>query len=168
MEGRLVEYFPDGKPRIQQHYVHGQLDGEQKTYYPSGKLKEVAFYSKGFPGAGTKEYAADGTLKEPGISILMEEVNQLALQSKYIYRFRLSRSTPHDQIFFTDQLREGRYTHPSMYPLPRKGPYFEHEFLVPKGGNLMQSIIVVAKTKTGSGRDLVLTKRVNVGLNNFY
>jgi len=164
---RYAAYYPNGQLRQEKHYKHGREDGEQKSFYPNGQLKAVTHFRNGFPGTGTQEYSETGELLNPGVTIQVEETNELALKSEYTYRIRLSVSRPGDQVFFGNLL-EGKYMQPSMFPLRKKNGYFEHVYNVPRYASYTEAANLIVKTKTASGNDLVLTRKLNVALNNFY
>jgi antitoxin component YwqK of YwqJK toxin-antitoxin module len=170
-EGRFhntyTAYFPNGKVKQEMHYKEGMLDGEQKQFYPSGQLKNVTWYRSGFPGTGTRQFAESGKPLEPGVTFTVEEINQLALKGEYCYRVRLNKPRPDDQVYL-GTLLEGRYMHPSMFPLRKKDGYFEHVYNVPRYGSYTEAATLIVKTKTATGEDLVLSRKLNVSLNNFY
>ncbi len=164
---RYAAYYPNGRLRQELHYKNGMYHGEQKHFYPTGQLKTIVYFREGFPGTGTKQYSESGKLLDPGVSISVEEINQLAMKSEYTYRVRLSSPRPDDKVFL-GTLLEGKYMHPSMFPLRKVNGYFEHVYKVPRYASYTEAANIIVRTKTASGEDLVLTRKLNVSLNNFY
>jgi len=166
LEGEMKAYYENGKVLSLLNYKNNKKHGEQRYFYDSGQLKAVTDFYDGRPGIKLEEYTSDGKKIKHDLRILTKEVNKLAFEEMYFYLFKLNKSSSDDQ-FYMGELDQGKYLPVSYYTLKKKDGFFVKDFFVPQYAYLMDKLNFIAVTKTKFGHDLILTKTVNVAINNY-
>ena len=62
--GDWVYFFTDGKIMSEEVYKQGKLEGKLVNYYPNGKETEITFYKDGLKDELSQKYSSDGILIE--------------------------------------------------------------------------------------------------------
>jgi antitoxin component YwqK of YwqJK toxin-antitoxin module len=169
-DGRLTTFYPSGKIRLEAGYRDDRQEGEEEIYYENGQLKSVNYYENGILGFGGQNFSETGKpLIADDYTILVEEINQMGLNSQYIYRFRLNKPVVKAQMYLiSGELRKGQSLPPFPFSLPRKSQFFEHTFYVPRYNSLTEVMTVVAIVESEKGEKNITARKLNVSLNNFY
>lgn len=164
--GPAKSFHENGKVASELNFKEGKKHGRQKYYYESGQLKSVTNFNDGEPGTDLEEYSKDGKRVQYDIKLLTEEMNNLALDEVFIYKFRLNKPSEDDRIFIGD-LTDGKFLPVEKSHLIREKNYWLKHFFVPRNSFIQDNFTVIAVTSTHFGHDLILTKKINVALNNF-
>ena len=62
-EGKMTDYFNDGKIMGERWFKNGLQEGRTVMYYPSGKVKEVQYYTQGKQQQGDTIWYEDGRIQ---------------------------------------------------------------------------------------------------------
>jgi len=62
-EGKMTDYFPDGKLMAERWFENDKETGRTLIYYPSGQLKEAQYLSEGKKNGGDTLWYEDGRLQ---------------------------------------------------------------------------------------------------------
>lgn len=65
-EGKTTIYFDDGSPNLSQTYANGILDGYDMSYYPNGKIEYIFHYKNGLKNGEYSYYYENGIKKATG------------------------------------------------------------------------------------------------------
>lgn len=161
-EGITKYYYQSGNLYRETNYVEGQEDGIQKKYYENGNLMAEIPYSKGRVIPGLKEYTKSGKLKTIYPDLIIEPVNKLAFENKYILRCYLE-GKPKG----TDYYKVMKVKNSDREPLIRleeKNGAADIEFYVRPGGFVMEKVKVRAEYKTPLRNIYVVEKEYNLAL----
>lgn len=187
--GLAKAFFKDGKLRSEIEYVAGELHGIAKMYYQDGTLYRETPYNMGLKegvqkvyrekgkllaeipykqdqlGVGTVEYTVEGKAKKQLPKIKVEQINQLLKSNEYIVRISLSEGY-RNVDYYIGELTEGKYKNGDlMRMVPKKG-ILELKYSVPPGAFLMETINVVAETKTQMKSPYLLQQKINIAAEN--
>ena len=165
-DGPLKSFHENGKVASELNFKEGKKHGVQKYYYESGQLKAITNYNEGQPGTNLEEYTKEGKRIKYDFKLLTEEVNKLALDEVFIYKFKFNKPSEDDRIFVGD-LVDGKYLPTESTSMIREKGYWLKHFFVPRNSFIQDNLTVIAVTRTHFGHDLILTKKINVALNNF-
>jgi antitoxin component YwqK of YwqJK toxin-antitoxin module len=168
LDGPSRSFHENGKLAYELNYIKGKKHGTQKYYYESGQLKTVAAFDNGQPGIGLKEYTKEGKEIKHDLRIVVEEMNKMAYDEMYFYFLRLSKPSDDDN-FIIGKLENGKFL-PSYYSrgeLLREKNIWVKKYFVPKNAFIQDQFTLIATTRTHFGNTLILTREMNVSLNNF-
>lgn len=187
--GPAVSYYPDGVLREKKNYKEGYRHGLSKIYYRSGELyRESSFhmgniegirttyykdgtlmanapFKHGFPGLGLKEYNSSGELLEDKPRIVINPVNRLALENKYILELRLSPAQA-GTIFYIGDLKDGKYIHRDLFPIEPENGKAEFTMKLDKGEFRMETLTISAQYKTNKSNYGVVSRKYNLAIDN--
>jgi hypothetical protein len=62
-EGKMIDYYPDGKLMAERGFKQGRQEGKTLVYYPSGAIKEVQYYLNGEQHGGDTLWYEDGKIQ---------------------------------------------------------------------------------------------------------
>ncbi len=62
-DGDYLEFYPDGKKKVESHLKNGVLEGLQKDFYPNGSVKRTVPYKNNFPAGISKSYYQSGKIQ---------------------------------------------------------------------------------------------------------
>jgi len=62
-EGRMTDYYNDGKLMAERYFVQGEQAGRTVIYYPNGSVKEVQHYEQGKKQGGDTLWYEDGKIQ---------------------------------------------------------------------------------------------------------
>lgn len=62
-EGKMTDYFPDGKLMAERWFKMGKQDGKTTVFYPGGAVKEVQYYQGGAQTGGDTIWYEDGRIQ---------------------------------------------------------------------------------------------------------
>ncbi len=96
-EGKMTDYYPDGKIMAERWLQNGLQEGKTLIYYPSGKVKEVQYYRAGRQQEGDTIWYEDGRIQ---FTVFMKD----NLKDGYLRKW-----SPDGKLIF-----ESRYTADSL------------------------------------------------------
>jgi hypothetical protein len=188
--GLAVEYYNSGKKYQEIHYVNGkhegisrkyydtgglfeetphdkgEIHGVRKRYHKNGKLSAEAPYHYGYPCMGLKEYLADGSPRSKYPTIVIEEVDNLLREDRYILRFRMSDNSKFAS-FYIGALSDNCISESlEKVPASSKRGVGEFSVTIPKGMFVMKEINVVAKVKTSLDNYYITQRKYNLSIEN--
>jgi len=165
-DGEIIQYYQEGMLFRISQYKDNHLNDTMKTYWPDGKLKSENYYKMDTFTVGLKEYDAEGKLlKQP--SILVKELNQLAIANKIILQISLTDKNL-KATYYLDDLIAGKYLNPRSYKIAMKDGVGNIEFQVAPGKTTKQKIGIIAKVQTKYGNTLILNTSYNLSVTNRY
>jgi hypothetical protein len=188
-DGPAVEYYPNGQARTKLYYKegkrhglarqyyrtgelyrespyeNGKLEGIRKTWYKDGTLMAEAPFKESFAGLGLKEYTKDGELLENSPRLIIEPIDRLAMEDKYILRLKLVPEMP-GTIFYIGELKEGKYIHVGLWPLEPVNEFVDYTIKVQKGGFRMEVMTISAQYKTDKSNYGVVSRKFNLAIDN--
>ena len=147
-------------------YIKGAKNGVEEQYYASGKPKSRQYYVKGQLCRGTEEWYESGKKIDNDFKIHVQESNATMLQNTLTYNIRLENPEPGDKVYKLFEPPKGDVMG-TLSPLPKEGDAFVYKQVVPKGGFVMEQVIIAAYRKTAMGNTVIKTQAFNVATNNF-
>jgi antitoxin component YwqK of YwqJK toxin-antitoxin module len=60
--GQTIAYYPDGKLKERQHYLNGVLEGGDTLFYPNGKSQFIVQFKNGKKDGPLQKWTEDGNL----------------------------------------------------------------------------------------------------------
>ncbi|GEM_PF-463913 len=63
IEGKMTDYYNDGKLMAERYFVNGLQEGQTFIYYPSGNVKEVQYFMEGKKQGGDTLWYEDGKIQ---------------------------------------------------------------------------------------------------------
>ncbi|MEL7005914.1 MAG: toxin-antitoxin system YwqK family antitoxin [Bacteroidota bacterium] len=187
-EGLAKSYYKNGKLRQEINYINGQKHGEARTYYENGKLyqkTQYAFdlldgmrekyrqngqlmaqiqYKEDEVCQGLREYLLNGKLKRQYPTIVVEEIDKLASDSKFILIIRLSDGARNVK-FYSGMLTDGGCKNDDLLPISPKSPgEMEVVINLAEGQFVMQELNFVAEVRTKLGNPYILQTRYNLAI----
>ena len=164
-EGVAKLYYKNGKPYRETTYVHDKKDGIQKVYREDGRLLAEIPYKADFLGTGTIVYTPEGKPKKQLPEIQVEYINNILKNNQYIVRISLSRGYKNVE-YFIGELTEGKYKNNTLMRMVDKNGVLELKYTLPVGAYLMETVHLVAETKTQMQSPYLLYKKINVAAEN--
>jgi hypothetical protein len=163
-EGITKWYYEKGALYRVTTYKDDEEEGIQKKYYESGTLMAEIPYKKGKILPGLKEYTKEGELKKRYPTLIIEPVNKLAFENKYILRCYLSDHSKFVKFFriINDPSNDNRY----MMELETKEGIAEIEYFVSEGGYVFQNELIRAEVKTSLQNIYVIETGYKVAVDN--
>ncbi|MBW3544167.1 MAG: hypothetical protein KY428_00985 [Bacteroidetes bacterium] len=159
-------YYENGNLFREIPYTHGKIDGIQKNYRQSGELLAEIPYKMGELGLGTVEYTKEGKPKKQLPELQIQQIDRLLKDNQYTLRISLSKKNPKAKFYF-GELAEGKYMgSEKLFWIPTRNGVTELNYTVPPGGFMMETIQIVAETETSMKTPYLLTKKVNVAIEN--
>ena len=159
----ITKYFYDsGQLYRITTFVNGQEEGTQKKYYEDSALMAEVPYKKGKIQPGLKEYTKSGKLKTQYPDLIIEPINKLAFENKYILRCYLEgkpKGTDYFRVFNFDNDKMD-YT----VKLDEINGAAEIPFFLQSGGYIMEKVRVRAEFKTPLRNIYVVEKVYNLAL----
>ena len=162
--GAVKWYYEDGTLYRESEYVDGKLEGIQKKYYKTGKLMAEIPYKKGEVVPGLKEYTKSGKLKKVYSKLIIEPIDKLAFESKYILRLSFSPKIKKAKYYQVLKLSNESYTY--LKELKKGNSYAELEYFVSKGGFVMEKVRLRGEYKTSLGNKYVVERNYSVAVDN--
>ncbi len=162
--GPVKWYYEDGILYRESNYIDGEIEGIQKKYYKDGKIMAEIPYEKGEVIPGLKEYSKSGNLKKAYPGLIIEAIDHLAFESKYILRISFSPKIKKAKYYQVLKLSDESYTY--LKELNKKNGCGELEYFVSKGGYVMEKVRFRAEYKTSLGNTYVVEKKYNVAVDN--
>lgn len=164
-EGVARLYYENGKPYRETPYVQDKKDGIQKVYREDGRLLAEIPYKADFLGTGTIEYTPKGKPKKELPEIQVEYINNILKNNQYIVRISLSRGYK-NVAYFIGELTEGKYKNNTLMRISDTKGVLELKYTLPPGAYLMETVHLVAETKTQMQSPYLLYKKINVAAEN--
>jgi antitoxin component YwqK of YwqJK toxin-antitoxin module len=162
--GEVTSYYDQGQLYREMTYVNGRVDSIVKTYWPDGKLQAQVYFKMGMPAIGLEEFDKEGNqVQQP--HIVIEENNQLALLNLVTLKIYLSNHKPKVDFYMGD-LKEGKYLDPKTFKYNDTNGVVKLEYEVPRNHRIMETITILARTRSDYGNTLVLRRVYNVSLSN--
>lgn len=158
-------YYENGKLYRETSYKMGKKDGLQKVYRENGKLLAEIPYKQDQLGVGTVEYTPEGKPKKQLPKIKVEHIDQLLKNNHYIVRISLTEGYKNVDYYIGD-LTEGKYKNADLMRMVPEGGIVELKYYLPPGTFLMESINVVAETKTQMRSPYLLQQKINIAAEN--
>jgi antitoxin component YwqK of YwqJK toxin-antitoxin module len=147
-------------------YLKGTKHGTEEQYYVSGKPKSRQHYFKGQLCKGTEEWYESGKKINHDFKIYVQENNATMLENAITYKIRLQDPDPGDQVYKLFEPPKGDVMS-GLSQLTKEGDAFVYKIIVPKGGFVMEQVIIAAYRKTAMGNTVIKTQAFNVASNNF-
>jgi len=164
--GNEIWYYESGKVFRISPFVDGRLNGVQQFFYESGHLMAEVPYQKGNPGVGVKEYNESGKLITNYPHIVVQEINNLSAENKYILKLSLSNKSTRVK-FYTGKLEDDKYFNESaLVPLTTKNGEAEYFVYIFPGGMIKEKLNFVASYKTSRGMIYIIQKNYNLVVRN--
>lgn len=158
-------YHLNGRVYRESPYTNGKIDGIQKLYRKDGSLLAEVPYKEGELGVGTKEYTADGKLKKQLPELMVQHIDKLLKDDQYIVRITLTEKDKKAR-FYVGELTEGKYKGDKLRFMPAKDGVLELIYPLPPGAFVMETVHVVAETKTKMDTPYLLSTKINIAAEN--
>lgn len=159
-------YFEDGKTYMEGTYQEGKKEGVFKTYRPDGTLKSEMPWHQDEPCVGLKEYFSSGKEKPVPI-IVTNHRNTIRLNGEYSIDLSLSDKNTYVK-FFEGGIGEKNSFREYFPAIKKKQGKVTLTVYVAPGQVLMKTITIVAKIKTQDKNYYILTKKMNISIENRY
>lgn len=160
--GRVTWNYENGKLYRESEYVNDELEGIQKKYYEDGKLMAEIPYLRGEVQPGTKEYTSDGTLKKIVPEIIIEPIDKMAFENKYLLRISLSKKQKDTKFTRIVEIEGSRH----KVGLSVIAGIAEIPWHVAKGMYIMEKVKIEAEYFTNLGNPVKLVKTYNLAIEN--
>lgn len=164
-EGSAKLYYENGKLYRETPYVQDKKDGVQKVFREDGRLLAEIPYKTDFLGTGTIEYTPEGKPKKQLPEIQVEYINNILKNNQYMVRISLSRGYKNVD-YYIGELTEGKYRNNMLMRMGDTNGILELKYTLPPGAYLMETVHVIAETKTQMRNPYLLYKKVNVAAEN--
>lgn len=166
-QGVVKRYYESGKIYQETEFSDDRKTGIQKTYKENGKLRSEARLENGEPCTGLKEYLLDGTVKKKYPAIVSKVVDKVGISGEYYVYLSLSDGSGRVKFYRGELSKTGCLTN-RLVPLPfnSKSKQGELKYTIPVGGFLMEEVNIVAEVSTLAGNSYLITKRLNVAIDN--
>lgn len=166
LHGTSTKYtYRTGRVQLRVNYVEGAKQGVEESFYPNGKPKSRVSYNNGWQCAGLQEWDQNGKAIKHDVKINVTEKNEIQLTGKLQYIITLSDPDPADYVY---RLYNAKDSCASSTILLRKTDD-KHilEYILGKGGFVMDNVTIVAKRRTSMGNTFMKFKSFNVSGNNY-
>lgn len=157
-------YYKSGGIYRETIYFDGQEDGIQKKYYEDGKLMAEVPYNNGLVISGLKEYTKSGKLKKIYPDLVIKSIDKLAFENKYILRCYLTNKPKGAKYFRV--IHHHNSDRDSFINLNSNDGVTDIEYFLPRGGYIMEKVIVRAEYKTTLNNTYVVEKEYNLAIDN--
>ncbi|MCB0402075.1 MAG: hypothetical protein KDD41_08330 [Flavobacteriales bacterium] len=157
-------YYENGKLYQEGEYLNGKKEGVFKTYRKNGKLKSSMPWHEDNPCTGLVEYFESGNIKEVP-KLIVTHNNTIKLDEQYQLNLKISDGTKNVQ-YYEGRLEKNGCFEGSFIPIKSKKGKGTLSFYVGRGQMIMQSIYIVAKVQTRDKNFYLLTKTVNLSIEN--
>lgn len=164
-QGITREYYRSGELYRETNYQDGKPEGIRKTWYKNGNLMAEAPFMGGYPGLGLKEFNMDGELLKNEPRLIIEPIDRLAMEDRYILRLRLEPVMP-GTIFYIGDLKEGSYIHVGLWPIEPNNGFVDYVIKVQKGGFRMEVMTISAQYQTDKSNYGVVSRKFNLAIDN--
>ncbi len=164
-EGLVTKYYDNGRVDEETMYKDGKMHGLKKSYRKDGSLSAEVTYHNGLPCAGLKEYSPDGKLRKDLPKIVVEGIDKMLTENKYILRLRMSDNST-NVTFYRGKLTGGCLDDNNVREIYRgktKG-VAELDFYIGPGMFVMEEIPLIAKVKTPRGNYYVTQINHNLAI----
>jgi hypothetical protein len=158
-----VWYYENGKPYSINPFINDKLNGIQKKYYKSGKIMAEIPYKDDQPGIGIREYTDKGELITNYPKIIIEEINRIDPDNKFILNIYLSNRSANVK-FYLDNLDDDKYLKKYMYEIETRRGIAARVYEVPPGYVKFQKINIIAKAKTRMGNPFIVQRTYNLAI----
>jgi antitoxin component YwqK of YwqJK toxin-antitoxin module len=165
LENELKWYHKNGKLYKVTPYLHGKIHGTEKIYNTEGKLIAEQPYKNGFPGVGLKEYSGEGKAVPSKATIVIEEIDNIALKGEYILKISLSDKAKNVK-FYTGELTEGKYMNDNLAGILTKNGVGEMRYAVPLGFYAMEKLNIIAVKTTRQSNKYISQTKYNLAIEN--
>lgn len=165
--GIVKRFYESGEIYKETEFSNDHETGIQKTFKENGKLRSEARLEDGEPCAGLKEYLLDGTSKKGYPTIVSKVVDKVHISGEYYVFLSLSDGSGRVKFYKGVLSKSGCLTS-WLVPLPfnKKSKQGELKYTVPVGGFLMEEVNVIAEVSTLAGNSYLITKKINVAIDN--
>lgn len=161
--GDAVWYYENGNAYTINPFVNDKLNGIQKKYYKNGKLMAEVPYKDDHPGKGIREYSSEGKLITNYPKIIIEEINRIETENKFILKIYMSNRSKNVK-FYLDNLDEGKYLKGYMYEIDTRQGIATKVYEVPPGYIKFQKINIIANVKTYMGNPFIVERTYNLAI----
>ncbi len=158
-------YYRSGELYRESPFTMGKLEGIRKSYYKDGTLMASAPFKGGLPGLGLKEYNSSGELLNNKPRIIINPVNRLAFENKYILELRLS-PPQGGTIFYIGDLKDEKYIHRGLFPIEPENGKGTFTMKLEKGEFRMETLTISAQYKTNKSNYGVVSRKYNLAIDN--
>jgi hypothetical protein len=161
-EGITRWFYKSGNLYRETIYENDEETGIQKKYYENGNLMAEIPYDHGRILPGLKEYTTSGKLKTIYPEFIIEPINKLAFENKYILRCYLKgkpKGTDYFRVMpFPGSAMDG------LIQLDEVDGAGQIEFFLRPGDFIMEKVIFRAEHKTSLRNTYVVEKAYNLAL----
>lgn len=163
-EGETIWYYKNGQAYRITPYVHGKMHGIRKIYYENGKLQAEIPYKNGELTVGTKEYNKNGALISKIPKIIIETIDLLKLENKYILKIKLSNSYKKVEFFEEKTSTTGNKI---LVPISvNQSGTGKIEYYLSPGSFKMVILKIYAKYETKLGNPTLISTSYNLAIEN--
>jgi len=159
--GDSEKYYKNGGIYRITPYSRGTLSGIQRTFWEDGTLQSEMPYKEGEVGSGLKEYTSSGEMKKMDATILVKEINEIALGNRLTLQLSLSDGSRNVK-FFKGSLTDGKYWNAQLAPVETVDGQGRIEFYLPRGSFVMETIQIVARKKTRLDNNYILYREYHL------
>jgi hypothetical protein len=164
-EGTAKVYYENGKLYRETPFEQDKKNGIQKVYRENGRLLAEIPYKMDFLGTRTVEYTPEGKPKKQLPEIQVEHINNLLKNNQYIVRISLSRGYKNVD-YYIGELTEGKYKNNNLMRMVGTNGILELKYTLPAGAYMMETVHLVAETKTQMRNPYLLYKKINIAAEN--
>ena len=164
-QGLAKLYYENGNLYRETNFVQDKKDGIQKIYREDGRLLAEIPYKEGQLGTGTIEYTPKGKPKKQLPEIQVETINNLLRNNQYIVRISLSLGY-RNVDYYLGELTEGKFKNSKLVRMMDEQGVLEIKYTLPPGTYLMETLHLVAETKTQMRSPYLLYKKINIAAEN--
>lgn len=109
-EGKMTDYYNDGKIMAERWFKNGLQDGNTTIWYPSGKVKEVQFFIRGKQSGGDTIWYENGRVQ---FTVFFQDDKKEGYLRKW---------SPEGKVIFESKYHLDTLTEIKGVPMPRKSP----------------------------------------------
>ncbi|HAF28268.1 MAG TPA: hypothetical protein DCG75_04385 [Bacteroidales bacterium] len=163
-EGETIWYYKNGQAYRVTPYLNGKMHGIRKIYYENGKLQAEIPYKNGDLVTGTKEYDKKGKIIPENTTILIEALDNLRIEDKFILKIKLSKRANKVQFFEEKTSTENvKY----LYPITtNQSGTAIIEYMLTRGGSKKDDLMIYAEYETKLGNPALINKLYQLNITN--
>jgi len=162
-DGPYKWFFENGKVYIEGQYKENEKHGIFKTYRDNGSLLAEMPWHEGMACTGLKEYFESGNRK-PVPKLVVKHKNTVRLNGQY--KLEISLSDKSAGKFYEGYLNDNNSFPDYFSDLNTSKSKGELVYFLNRGDFMMKKITIIAKIKTREKNFYILTKKINLSVEN--
>lgn len=165
--GVAKRYHKNGKLYQTTEYRIGKMHGKQIKYRENGEIASEASYMQDEPCSGLVEYTLEGSQKKKYPSIIIQPIDNLLRDNKYILRIAMSDKSKAVEYYLGKLTKEGCLGESveKIWGKVNNGS-IDLEYNLRPGMFIMERINVIARVKTLQGNYYITQRAYNVAAEN--